>query len=69
MYFSLIAAFFILLPSASHACAVCFGGGDDNLVRGFTWGVAVLGILPFALMAGLITLIVRAARKHKPHEQ
>ena len=56
------------LPSTLKACAVCFGGADGNLVRGFTWGVAVLGLLPFILMTALVTMVVRASKKQKPHE-
>ena len=53
-----------VLPSLTHACAVCFGGADSGWTRGFTWGVAFLGILPFALMGGLIGLVARATKKH-----
>ncbi len=52
-----------LVPSAAHACAVCFGGGDSNLTRGFFWGILIMLILPFALMGGLITAIVRSTRR------
>lgn len=58
----------LFTPSFASACAVCFGGADGNLIRGFTWGVALLGTLPFALMAGLVTLIVRSTKNHKHHE-
>ena len=61
-----IAAILLFLPSITQACAVCFGGTDGNLARGFTWGVALLGALPFALMAGLITMVVRASKKNRP---
>ncbi len=64
----LIAVILISLPVLSHACSVCFGGADGNLVRGFTWGVAVLGLLPFVLMAGLVTMVVRASKKPGAHE-
>jgi len=63
-----IAGALTFLPAAGHACAVCFGGADGNLIKGFTWGVAVLGLLPFILLAGLITLVARASKKYKPHE-
>lgn len=63
---AVLAVFLIAVPSAVSACTVCFGGSDSDLVRGFTWGVAILGLLPFALAAGLITLIVRGARKGNP---
>lgn len=47
------------------ACAVCFGGADSNLRRGFTWGVLILGSLPFLMIAGFVVSIIRASRKHK----
>lgn len=56
-----------LLPSLSYACAVCFGGADGNLIKGFTWGIALLAILPFALMATLFGLIVFSIKKNKTH--
>lgn len=56
------------LPSELRACAVCFGGADGNLIKGFTWGVAFLGSLPFLLLAALFTIIVRASRKAKAHD-
>ena len=59
-------AFFF--PSFAQACTVCFGGADGNLIKGFTWGVLLLGSLPFLLMAGLFTLIVRSAKKKNIHE-
>ena len=58
----------LLIPHLASACAVCFGGADGNLIRGFTWGVALLGILPFALMVGLVMLIVRSTKNHHHHE-
>jgi hypothetical protein len=58
----------ILFPSTLHACAVCFGGADGNLIRGFTWGVALLGLLPFLLITGLVTLVVRSSKKANHHE-
>lgn len=65
----LIAIFISLLPSLASACAVCFGGADGNLIKGFTWGVAFLATLPFVLIAGLVTIIVRTSKKNViPHE-
>ncbi len=60
-----LAALLTVVPSAVSACAVCFGGADSNLVKGFTWGVALLLILPFALTAGFIAMVVQASRRKK----
>lgn len=65
-FFALAAASLaVFLPSTLHACAVCFGGADGNLIKGFTWGVAFLAMLPFVLMAFLITFIVKTARRNQ----
>ncbi|MCG3205109.1 MAG: hypothetical protein KCHDKBKB_01826 [Elusimicrobia bacterium] len=64
----LIAALILLIPNLSYACTVCFGGADGNLIRGFTWGVALLGSLPFLLMIGLVTLIVKSTKNRKHPE-
>ena len=65
---SVLALFLSVLPSVASACAVCFGGGSSNLVRGFTWGVVLLLALPFVLMTALVTAIARATRRQKNHE-
>ena len=62
---AVLAGFLIAVPSAVSACAVCFGGSDSNMVKGFTWGIALLLVLPFALMAGFISMIVQASRRKK----
>ncbi len=60
----------LLAYSRLHACAVCFGGADGNLIKGFTWGVAFLATLPFILMAVLITFIIKTAkRNHLPSHE
>jgi hypothetical protein len=62
---AVLAALLTVVPSAVSACAVCFGGAESNLVKGFTWGILILLILPFALTAGFITMVVRATRRKK----
>ena len=63
---AVLAALIAAVPSAVSACAVCFGGADSNLSKGFTWGVIILLVLPFALTAGFIGMIVKASRKARP---
>ena len=70
---SFLAALFAVLvahPASVSACAVCFAGGSGNggLIRGFTWGVVILLLLPFAMLTGLVTAIARASRRQKEHE-
>ena len=62
---AVLAVFLAAVPSAVSACAVCFGGSDSNLVKGFTWGIVVLLVLPFVLTAGFISMIVQASRRKK----
>jgi hypothetical protein len=62
---AVLAAFLASAPSAVSACAVCFGGADSNLANGFFWGVLLLLILPFALTAGFVTMVLRAGRRRK----
>ena len=59
------AALTALLPAISQACAVCFGGNNADMAQGFYWGVLLLLLLPFGLMAGLGGLFFYYARKHK----
>jgi hypothetical protein len=46
------------------ACAVCFGSADSNLREGFTWGILLLGSLPFLMLTAFIFSVVRSSRKH-----
>jgi hypothetical protein len=62
---AVLACLFAAVPSAVSACAVCFGGSESNLARGFFWGVLLLLILPFALTAGFITMVMRASDRRK----
>jgi len=47
------------------ACTVCFGGADSNLARGFTWGIIVLGSLPYLLLTSFICYFIYHNRKNK----
>jgi len=60
-----LAAYLVVVPSAVNACTVCFGGADSNLTDGFFWGVVILLVLPFALTAGFITMIMRAGKRKR----
>lgn len=57
----------ILSNQSVFACSVCFGGGNSNLIRGFTWGIGLLLGLPFLLLGSLIGMIVYSIRKNKRH--
>jgi hypothetical protein len=42
-----------VLPSAAHACAVCFTNGDANVARWYYLTAIGLSTLPLALLAAL----------------
>jgi hypothetical protein len=60
-----IPAFAGMTAKTASACAVCFGGADSKLTRGFFWGIIVLGILPFVLLVAFISTIAAATRKNQ----
>jgi hypothetical protein len=58
------ALFWISARVPALACAVCFGSdGPSGLARGFFWGILLLLILPFSMLAGLVAWIAYATRK------
>jgi hypothetical protein len=56
-----LAAFFV--PSAAHACAVCFGNTDSQLSKGMLAGVLVLLFVVIAVLGGFVALFVHLARR------
>jgi hypothetical protein len=68
MFKHIVFLFALFISKSAMACAVCFGGADSKYIRGFTWGVGLLLVLPFLLMGGLVSLIYFSAKKHKRHE-
>lgn len=62
----LLSSALLFSADSARACSVCFGGANSDMVRGFYWGVILLGSLPFALMALLFGLIVYHTKKNKP---
>lgn len=53
----------ILFPETVQACSVCFGGANENLQKGFYWGILILLLLPLLLFFGIGGKIVLASRK------
>jgi len=60
---------FAFLKTSASACAVCFGTAGGAWVKGFTWGVAFLAVLPFLMIVGFITWIALSIRKHARRPQ
>lgn len=56
---------FLLFTVPSFACTVCFGGADADLRRGFTWGILLLGALPYLLLSLFVGYIIIQTRKNK----
>lgn len=53
-----------LLPAArtASACAVCFGADDKNVVNAFYIGGALLILMTFVLLGGLVYAVHRMER-------
>jgi len=66
-FFSLSAACLLALPSAANACAVCFGGEDDNR-QAFIDTTIILTIAPLFLVGLFLWLMVRRIRKVESRE-
>lgn len=64
----LAGALLLTTPAMAGAqCALCrgalSGSGNDDLIQGFYWSLALLTATPIALVATITFLVVRAYRK------
>ena len=51
-------------PAIAQACAVCFSGGDDDIVtHAFNWSVGFLLAAPYAIGGTIATCLVIAYRR------
>ena len=50
-------------PEAASACAVCTGGGTDEVRYAFIWTTGFLSALPLGLIGGLVWFLRRRARE------
>lgn len=57
-----------LAPTQAQACAVCFGGGEDDWTGGFVLGTILMLALPPAIVAGAGFSIYRAIKKQEAAE-
>ena len=57
-----------LAPADAHACAVCFGGGEDDWTGGFVLGTILMLALPPAIVVGAGFSIYRAIKKQEALE-
>lgn len=53
------------LPAGLHACAVCFGSASPDMVRGFTWGVILLLLLPPVMILSFVGMIFFHVRRNR----
>lgn len=53
-------------PGVARACPVCYGDPESEMVRGAVWGVAVLGVIVYGVVMGMVgigvTWFVRARK-------
>ena len=47
-----------LMPSYASACAVCFGGDNKDLSMAYNWGILIMLVFTFAILASLIYFLV-----------
>jgi hypothetical protein len=61
--------FAVLLPAASDACAVCFGGVDSPMTAGMNNGIlSMLGILGM-VQIGFVALFLRLRQRSRRLEE
>jgi hypothetical protein len=58
----------VIAPELASACAVCFGGEDDNR-QAFIDTTVILTIVPLLLIAAFIWLMVRRIQKVESQRQ
>lgn len=65
----LLVAFAVCLsPEAAEACAVCFGGSEDDWTAGFVAGTVMMLALPPAIVLGAGVTIYRSIKRHEAEE-
>lgn len=64
----LVAVFACLAPEAAEACAVCFGGSEDDWTAGFVAGTVMMLALPPAIVLGAGVTIYRSIKRHDAEE-
>jgi hypothetical protein len=58
-----ILGLWLAVPEAASACAVCTGGGTDEVRYAFLWTTGFLSALPLGLIGGLVWFLRRRARE------
>ncbi len=53
----------LVLPDLGWGCSVCFGEGNEEVQRGFFWGILLLLSLPVILMVAIGSKIFFATHK------
>ncbi len=66
--FLLVAVAAVMVPSVVDACAVCFGGEEDEWTAGFVAGTAMMLSLPPAIVLGAGFSLYRSIKKHDAEE-
>ena len=63
----ILALVFIAWPSATEACAVCFGAPDSPMPKGMRWGIASLFFILVPVLGGVGGFFVFLARRSKAY--
>ncbi len=59
----LLAMLFAALdPSATFACAICYGDPDSPLTDGLTWAILALALVVGCVLTGVVAFFVHANR-------
>ncbi len=53
----LLSAVLAMMPSVAHACSVCQGDPNSNLVKGAEAGVLFMVIVTYVLLLGMAALV------------
>ncbi len=69
---AVILLFAVLVPALAAACPLCKdaaavadNGGSNSMWRGMYWSILLMVSMPFAMVGGLILMVVRARRRHE----
>ena len=68
MLFVLVVLGALCVPPLADACAVCFGGEENDWTKGFVLGTIMMLSLPPAIVVGAGFTIYRSIKKHDAAE-
>ena len=69
MFPAINSALLAAMPRIAEACAVCFGGGEEDLSRAFLWGTGILVGCTFLIIGAIVVTIVNIERYRAEKEK